>query len=1105
MLTILYRIHKSPAREGDMTERRRSPVRRLAPTLVVTGVRLAYLSRVLFIGLLPLAISACQQNARSSVSLEQAREITAQFRGQGVVPPPRTINDITAILDQQKSDPNKTIALREAADSTPPSGAEGAELAAFYQRRGLAARDLGRTRQRIDDLRQSWRLARPSVDRDPFLTRYLQNLAAAEEAIGNWRTAAALLEENLDFIVPRRGQHLNALIQLEIASLRRGDVAGAEKWLDRAVKEVAALPATQAGLIDLYGSVVAAGRGALHMAGGRFADAETAYRDARNGRQRARTFASQWPDPPPPGNLEIALAGLSRSIAVALARQGRLVEAELEARRALLDILRLQGRESPEGAALIACLAQILLEQGRFVDAERLAAAAIDTYIGGGAGAGSWSLGMARAGLAETLLAQGRWADARRTYQELREGLTGDAAAKRTYLDANLGHGIALLQTGDAPRAVQVFRAARDRWGATRGRVTDSRETAESRGFLGAALSASGDLDGALTEFRAALPSLIAAEHRTDFDESAPGRDVRDRLILEAYLGLLDKIRGTVLEARVGDAVTEAFRIAELARGGRSLQRAISASGTRAVVRDTALADLIRHEQDARQQIGGLYQVLTTALSVPTDQQDSQAQQELRGVIERLSKAGAALRLEIERRFPAYVNLVNPRPATVEQARAALNSGEALLAIYVAADRTFVWAVPRQGPVAFASVALRREDLVSIVKDLREALDPKTMTLGEIPHFDVELAHRLYRHLLGPVATGWNGANNLLVVPHGPLGQLPFSLLVSEPARIGTEGPGQALFSSYKSVPWLVRKVAVTQLPSVATLVALRALPAAPKDRRPFVGFGDPWFSPEQALRAQTEQPRRMEVVTADGLPIRGLPLRRRSWPQTTQLDSAELARLPRLPDTADEVRAIAATLKADPIVDVFLGARANEQAVRTMNLADRRVLLFATHGLLPGDLNGLTQPALALSAPQVTGIDGDGLLTLAKILGLRLNADWVVLSACNTAAGDGVGAEAVSGLGRAFFYAGTRALLVSNWPVETTSARALSTDLFRRQAAEPSLTRAEAMRQAMIALMDGPGMVDAAGRTAFSYAHPMFWAPFSVVGDGGGEHAPDH
>jgi CHAT domain-containing protein len=122
----------------------------------------------------------------------------------------------------------------------------------------------------------------------------------------------------------------------------------------------------------------------------------------------------------------------------------------------------------------------------------------------------------------------------------------------------------------------------------------------------------------------------------------------------------------------------------------------------------------------------------------------------------------------------------------------------------------------------------------------------------------------------------------------------------------------------------------------------------------------------------------------------------------------------------------------------------------------------------------------------------------MEKILRLKLDADWVVLSACNTAAGAGAGAEAVSGLGRAFFYAGTRALLVTNWSVHSASARELNVDLFRRQSADPSLGRGEALRQAMMSMVDGPGFVDGSGKTLFAYAHPLFWAPYSVIGEGG-------
>jgi CHAT domain-containing protein len=92
-----------------------------------------------------------------------------------------------------------------------------------------------------------------------------------------------------------------------------------------------------------------------------------------------------------------------------------------------------------------------------------------------------------------------------------------------------------------------------------------------------------------------------------------------------------------------------------------------------------------------------------------------------------------------------------------------------------------------------------------------------------------------------------------------------------------------------------------------------------------------------------------------------------------------------------------------------------------------------------------------------------------------------------------------VSGLGLAFIYAGARSVLVSNWPVETTSARALTTKTFRQLVQKPGTSRAQALRAAMLSLIDGPGYLDKSGKPVFSYAHPIFWAPFTLVGDGGG------
>jgi CHAT domain-containing protein len=200
---------------------------------------------------------------------------------------------------------------------------------------------------------------------------------------------------------------------------------------------------------------------------------------------------------------------------------------------------------------------------------------------------------------------------------------------------------------------------------------------------------------------------------------------------------------------------------------------------------------------------------------------------------------------------------------------------------------------------------------------------------------------------------------------------------------------------------------------------------------------------------------------------------------------------LPALPETADEARAVARSLGGSDR-DVVLGASATETALKQADLSKFRVLYFATHGLLAGEVEGYArigaEPALVLSLPATATELDDGLLTASEAAQLRLNADWVVLSACNTAAGDTPGAEALSGLARAFFYAGGRSLLVSHWPVGSDSAVALMTLLFDKAAADTTERPAEALRQAMLSVMASPENPE--------WANPAFWAPFVLVGE---------
>ena len=410
-----------------------------------------------------------------------------------------------------------------------------------------------------------------------------------------------------------------------------------------------------------------------------------------------------------------------------------------------------------------------------------------------------------------------------------------------------------------------------------------------------------------------------------------------------------------------------------------------------------------------------------------------------------------------------------------------------MLSFYFGRNGSFVWAIPKTGPVAFAVVNATSADIETRVWTLRAALEPQAAMIYDIPPFDLKLGYELYSLLLKPIESGWKHAKSLIVATNGALG---FISLVAFADRT-SEAKGMMTLCLQATDSAVAARRMLPTVPSAA-LRTLRQLSPG-KLNRGRRRFGDPIFS---IMTDKADDENGTIKVASAANATRGLPLKvgaaLSSMGSTAQIAMRAAA------DTADELKSIALALQADPSKVLFLGKNANEETVKTMDLSGFKVLAFATHGLVPGELDGLTQPALALSSPAVTGKPGDGLLTMEEILALKLDADWVVLSACNTGAAAGAGAEAASGLGRAFFYAGTRALLVTNWSVHSQSARELVTDLFKRQAADPELTRSEALRQAMMALIDGPGYVDSAGKTQFTYAHPLFWAPYSIIGDGG-------
>jgi hypothetical protein len=269
-----------------------------------------------------------------------------------------------------------------------------------------------------------------------------------------------------------------------------------------------------------------------------------------------------------------------------------------------------------------------------------------------------------------------------------------------------------------------------------------------------------------------------------DEETTRPLADHRLVVMLDSYISLLAGIKSTPLEREAGiDATAESFRLADITRG-RLVQRAIAASASRVTAHSPALADLVRRTQDARRQINVLYGLLANRLSQPSDQQDPKEVADLTSRVDALRRALETLTAQIEKDFPAYAELINPKPVTVDRARALLRPDEALIATLVTPDQTFVWAVPPSGPVAFTSVSIGAEELGRAVASLRMSLEPRAETLGEIPDFDLTLAHRLYSTLLDPVRSAWQDARSLLVVAHGPLGQLPLALLPTRPTTL---------------------------------------------------------------------------------------------------------------------------------------------------------------------------------------------------------------------------------------------------------------------------------------------------------------------------------
>jgi CHAT domain-containing protein len=452
--------------------------------------------------------------------------------------------------------------------------------------------------------------------------------------------------------------------------------------------------------------------------------------------------------------------------------------------------------------------------------------------------------------------------------------------------------------------------------------------------------------------------------------------------------------------------------------------KAISMLAARFAAGSGELSQLVRKDQDLTTEAERLDKDIVAAVSKIPTERNAAVEAQIRKRIDEIKSERDGLQRLLGQRFPGYAALSKPQPLSVYDTQALLAADEALVVIDVE-ESSYVWVITKD-KAQWKLLSVNADYVTKEVTALRAALDPDA-----VKPFDFGIANQLYRQFLGPIEDVISSKTRLSFVLNGALTSLPPQVLItSDP-----EGKDLA------AVDWLIRKYAITVLPSAASLKILRSGKSIVAATKPLIGFGDPILD----MTAQTAPKAKFAAVDGS-LPTfyRGVII------DTKSLSNA----LPALPETSDELRAVAKRLGARD-EDVKLGKAATVTNVKHARLSDYQVVYFATHALVAGDVEKFAkvkaEPALVLSIPDKPSEEDDGLLRASDVAMLKMNADFAVLSACNTAAGDKPGAEALSGLARAFFYAGARSLIVSNWEVDSESTVALMTGLFDALKANPT------------------------------------------------------
>lgn len=435
---------------------------------------------------------------------------------------------------------------------------------------------------------------------------------------------------------------------------------------------------------------------------------------------------------------------------------------------------------------------------------------------------------------------------------------------------------------------------------------------------------------------------------------------------------------------------------------------------------------------------------------------------EMEGALKSAQAEADALEARMLAANPRYNQLVAPG-APAAEIQKTLKDDEAYLKLLPLGSKTYGVLLTTKTVKPYA-IDMGRAQVQAAVIRMRRPLEP---TESLIP-FDAVASAALFDRLFGPVKAEVLASRHLIYAADGPLVSLPVALFVTDAKSVKTDAKGEI---DYVKTAWLGKSVRSSLVVSGASFLQSRAFaPSAAK--QPYLGFGDPAV-PRADARAFTSVTRSL---------LRRSAVLERVCGETRNA----LMQIEALPETAAEVRQIGQSMGAAG--SVVVGEAFSDDAVRDRaDLADYRVLYFATHGLLPQPDACVPEPALVTS---LGGGDSDALLDTSEILNLKIDADLVVLAACDTG-GRGAtvdrtgltgGGEALGGLTRAMVYAGSRALVVSHWSVDSEASVKLMTGLFASEA--PTL--AEALQQSQAALQADP-----------NHAHPYFWAPFTLVGDG--------